>query len=545
MSFRSAYLARKYGMPPRTNAIRSERDIPVRMADDVVLMTDHYAPDTPGPNATIMMRLPYGRQGFAGLAELYAERGFHVVLQACRGTEMSGGAFEPLRAEREDGLATLNWLKQQDWFDGRLGLTGPSYLGYCQWAIADAPEVKALSTKVTSTEFRSVTFPSGAFNLGLSLGWLQTIEAIRGNGLLFLFRIMSGDIERRTRRASLTLPLREGDIAAVGRPVQFWREWFEEMVDDGPRWASMDHGGRLSAETPPNHFVSGWYDFMLDQLLRDYAKLVELGQRPYLTIGTWAHVSEELQLDAPVETLAWMRAQLLGDRSALRQKPVRFHISGSDVWHEAEIFPPCPLEHRRFNLQHDRGLAEQAPSEAPPDRYTYDPQDPTPNVGGAVFAFSGYGAVDQRALESRKDVLVYTSAPLGKPLTVIGNVEAVIYLRPSTPHADLFVRLCDVDPKGKSVNICDALVRITPGMPRAEDGTYRLVVRLHATAHCFLAGHALRVQVSSGAHPRFARNTGTSEPIGTATQLEPNDIEIMHEPGRESGITLPVYSGLV
>lgn len=541
MSFRSALLARRYGLPPRTNRVALEEGIDVTMDDGVVLKTDHYTPRAPGPHPTILMRTPYGRQGYGGLAEAYAERGFHVVMQACRGTELSGGTFEPLASERQDGLATLAWLKKQDWFDGRLGLTGPSYLGYCQWAISDAPEVKALSTKVTSAEFRSVTFPSGAFNLSLALGWLQTIEAIRGNGLLFMFRMMSGSIERRTRRAAFTVPLVEGDVVAVGRRVRFWREWFEGMVTDGPRWTDIDHRQRLSAGTPPNHFVSGWYDFMLDQLLADYRRLVEAGQRPYLTIGSWAHISKELQFDAPLETLAWMRAHLLNDRSALREKPVRFHISGANVWREADSFPPGPAEHRTYYLQDEMGLAPALPASAGPQHYIYDPADPTPSVGGALFAFSGFGPVDQAVLEARKDVLVFTSAPLETPLTVIGNAGAIIYMRLRAPHADLFVRLCDVDPRGMSINICDGLRRITPETPVGADGVYRLELSLHATAHCFRRGHRLRIQVSSGAHPRIARNSGTGDPIGTATDLEPNDVEIFHDPQRPSGITVPVY----
>ena len=162
--------ALRYRLGPKLNAVERTVGIPVEMPDGVALLTDHYAPDTPGPHPTLLMRLPYGRAGFANIAMVYAHRGFHVVLQACRGTEQSGGVFNPLLNERADGLATLAWLRQQPWFDGRLGLTGPSYLGYTQWAISDSPEVKAMAVKVTSAEFRSVVFPGGAFHLGL---WLS------------------------------------------------------------------------------------------------------------------------------------------------------------------------------------------------------------------------------------------------------------------------------------------------------------------------------------------------------------------------------------
>ena len=184
MSVGSLVLARVYSLPQRLCGATRQRDIALPMDDGVTLMTDVYSPRAPGPHPTILMRLPYGRNGFGTVAECYAERGFHVVLQACRGTEKSGGDFDPLVNERADGLATLEWIKAQPWYDGRLGLSGPSYLGYAQWAICDAlPEVAAMATKVTSAEFQSVVFPSGAFHLGLWLSWLQVIEGLRGNPL--------------------------------------------------------------------------------------------------------------------------------------------------------------------------------------------------------------------------------------------------------------------------------------------------------------------------------------------------------------------------
>jgi hypothetical protein len=129
VSLASFSLASFYGLPPRLCSARRRRDIALPMDDGVTLMTDVYSPQAKGQHPTILMRLPYGRTGFGTVAECYAERGFHVVLQACRGTEKSGGDFDPLVNERADGLATLRWIEAQDWYDGRLGLSGPSYLG--------------------------------------------------------------------------------------------------------------------------------------------------------------------------------------------------------------------------------------------------------------------------------------------------------------------------------------------------------------------------------------------------------------------------------
>jgi len=544
MSFSSFMLARLYGLPQRRYGARSTRDIEVVAPDGVVLATDHFAPKAEGPHPTILMRLPYGRKGFDTVAEVYAERGFNVVLQACRGTGGSGGEFDPLTHEREDGLATLDWIKAQPWFDGRLGTSGPSYLGYAQWAICDAlPEVSAMSTKVSSAEFRTVVFPSGAFHLQLWLSWLQTIEGISRSPGKMMRRMMTGGIERKTLEASMTLPLVEADRVAVGAKVPFWRRWFEMALEDGPFWDKLDHRHRIGPKTPPNHFISGWYDFMIDQLLRDYQATVAAGQTPHLTVGPWFHVSNELQAESMRQTLIWMRAHLLDERALLRSKPVRLHIGGLETWREYDQFPPPGPQLRLFHLHPGHALFPQpALPNKSSDRYLYDPAFPTPNLGGNIFAFSGAGPVDNHEREERADVLTYTSDPMTSDMLMIGNASFTLYARAERPFVDFFVRLCDVNRHGVSTNIADGLIRCTHATPeRRPDGTMKLVISLTANAYCFRTGHRLRVQVSSGAHPRFARNTGTGEAVGTGTTLIANRIEILRDPDHPSSISLPTY----
>lgn len=542
MSIASWLLQRAYSLPKRLCRARRTAGIQVPMRDGVVLDTVHYAPDMAGAHATILMRVPYGLRGFGTVAECYAERGFHVVLQACRGTGKSGGEFDPLINERADGLDTLTWIKAQPWFDGRLGTSGPSYLGYAQWAICDAlPRHSAMSVKVTSAEFRSVVFPGGAFHLGLWLSWLQVIEGLRDSPMLMFQRMVTGSVERRTLRASMRLPLRQADKRATGHSVPFWQRWLTDVVGNDAFWEAIDHTHRLGSRTPPNHFVSGWYDFMIDQLLRDYTTLVDAGQTPYLTIGPWTHVANELQAESVRQTLTWMRAQLLDDRSELRSKPVRIHVSGLNEWHEFEAFPPGQPDTQIWHIHPEKVLSQRPVRASEPDRYSYDPRQPTPAVGGAMFAFKGAGAVDNAALEQRSDVLTYTSEPLFAPVTIIGNVRVTLYARSSLPNADYFVRLCDVDENGVSTNICDGLIRITSAAPAVLDDIWKLNFKLHATAHCFRRDHRLRLLVASGAHPRFARNTGTDEPIGEATRLLPADMEIFHDPQHPTAIHLPVF----
>ena len=542
MSLSSRLLARAYKLPKRRSGSTRHRGLMLPMRDGIELDTEHYSPKLAGAHPTILMRLPYGMQGFGTVAEVYAERGFHVVLQSCRGTGRSGGEFDPLVHERSDGLDTLSWIKSQPWFDGRLGTSGPSYLGYAQWAICDAlPKHSAMATKVSSAEFKSVLFPGGAFHLGLWLSWLQVVEGIRYNPVDMFRRMISGGVEARTLAASMKLPLIDADKRVTGHAVPFWKRWMTDAIGNDAFWEAIDHTHRLGPRTPPNHFISGWFDFMIDQLLRDYTTLVDMGQTPHLTVGPWTHVASELQGASIRETLTWMRAHLLGDRSGLREKPVRIHISGLDQWREFDQYPPGIPDTQLWHIHPDGVLSQRPVKASEPDTYIYDPRKPTPAVGGAMFAFKGAGAVDNARLESRDDVLTYTSEPLFNPVTIIGNVRVTLYARASLPNADFFVRLCDVDEKGVSTNICDGLIRMTSAAPAVIDDIWKLNFKLHATAHCFRQDHRLRLIVASGAHPRFARNTGTDEPIGEATKLVPADIEIFHDPVHPTAIHLPVY----
>jgi putative CocE/NonD family hydrolase len=193
-------------------------------------------------------------------------------------------------------------------------------------------------------------------------------------------------------------------------------------------------------------------------------------------------------------------------------------------------------------LQAGHALAPQPPDAAPPDRYRYDPAHPTPAVGGSSLSENS-GPRDNRAVEARPDVLVYTSAVLDQDIEVIGPVRAELFVQSSLEHTDFFVRLCDVDPKGKSINISDGLVRLCPGEPtEGDDGVRQVSVELWATAHCFQQGHRVRVQVAGGSHPRYARNPGSGEPLATATTLRAADHTVYHDAAHPSAILLPVKS---
>jgi putative CocE/NonD family hydrolase len=287
--------------------------------------------------------------------------------------------------------------------------------------------------------------------------------------------------------------------------------------------------------------VGGWYDIFLPQQLDDYRALVAAGNPPRLVIGPWTHAASKGFAVQARESLEWMDRHVLGTRSVENRPPVRLFVMGTDRWRDFSAWPPEGYGSQRWHLRANAHFDPRPPDASTPDTYRYDPADPTPIAGGTLLRRSG-GRRNQASTEARADVLVYSSAVLTSDVEVIGEVSAEIYLASDLEHFDVFVRLCDVDERGRSFNVCDGLERVSPlrSRPRTEDGTWTIRVPLWATAHCFRAGHRIRVQVTSGAHPRFIRNLGTDEPLATATKMQVANQRIFHDPRRPSGIVLPV-----
>ncbi len=553
---RRRLIARLLGLPPAPYSVAVERGLPVPMRDGATLKADHYFPKAPGSFPTILLRTPYGRGSDLplplGLVPAFqhrrlAERGYHVVAQTVRGRLDSAGTFNPFFDEADDGRATLEWLREQPWFDGALGMMGPSYLGYVQWATvaADPDAVRALVPHITAAHLGSLVYPDGAFGLDLTLRWISTLAILVSKGQDSAWSIVRQlnptAMDRRLARAFNHLPLRDADIAAVGHPVSYYRDWLAHPGLADPYWRSVDQRASIARTTAPVHLIGGWYDIFLRELLADYARLRDAGRIPYLTIGPWWH-SDQRGLNAALrETIVWNEAYLKGNPSLLRRQPVRLYVMGADEWRELESWPP-PARETPYFLQGAGGLStEQPAADASPDHYRYDPADPTPSVGGPLLIRPPAGPRDNRALEARPDVLLYTTPPLTADLDIIGPVRLELYVQSSLDHTDVFGRVCDVHPDGRSVNICDGLVRLETGDGAARpDGSRRITIGLWATAHRFARGHRLRLQVSSGAHPRWSRNLGTGEPIATGTRMLPADQAVYHDRAHPSALILPV-----
>jgi hypothetical protein len=532
MNLISRLIQRQLGLdPPLTRDLLIERNLPVPMPDGTVLLADRWAPRTGGDKLPVaLMRSPYGRGALiaGGMVRPLAERGFQVILQSVRGTFGSGGAFEAMRNEREDGLATLEWLVKQPWFGDSIVLVGPSYLGYVQWAVADRlpPEVKAMIPQVTDSALTLDFLRADAYSLETPFGW-GVLVAGQERRLGMLRTLLE---EGRTRRAMSTLPLSEADVAATGRRSGYIQDILSHDADD-PYWAAINHRDRVAETTVPVSSVGGWYDILLPGQLRDFTILQDAGRTARLTVGPWTHLSMDGAMMR--EALEFGLACARGAEPPPRG-PVRLYVMGEGAWREFASWPPPGYSPQPFYLGPDGALAAERPAASAPDGFRYDPADPTPAVGGVLMSRSG-GRVDNTKLEARPDVLTYTTARLDRDVEVIGEVSAEIWIRSSLRHADVFARLCDVDPDGRSRNVCDGLVSLA-----SADELSCATVRLWPTAHRFRDGHRIRLQVSSGAFPRYARNLGTGEPLLNASTLLVADQEVYHDPRHPSAMLLPM-----
>ncbi|MCB0059397.1 MAG: CocE/NonD family hydrolase, partial [Caldilineaceae bacterium] len=276
-----------------------------------------------------------------------------------------------------------------------------------------------------------------------------------------------------------------------------------------------------------------------------YATQVGAGLEPRLTVGPWTHMETGYIPVAFREGLRWYAEHLRGEPPSPDEKPVHLYVMGANRWRHFEQWPP-PSQPLRLFL-HGNGAAKtgrlftQTPSAgAAPDSYTYNPADPTPNLGGPKLA-SDAGPVDNRPLERRADVLVFSSIPLREDVEFAGSVQLELYVKSSRPTTDFFGRLCVVDKTGRSTNICDGNFRIEPGRGEPQpDGSMRITVSLSATAYRVRAGQRLRVIVASGAHPRFARNLGILENQATAVDMLPAEQTVYHDAAHPSALVLPL-----
>jgi uncharacterized protein len=537
------------GLPGPAVELVVRRDIGVPMPDGVVLLGDHHRPaQASGPQPVVLIRSPYGRAGLAGavFGAPIARQGFQLFIQSTRGTFGSGGEFRPFVHEQADGLATVAWLREQPWCNGRIAMTGGSYLGHTQWAIAPYadPPLESVTLNVTAARMTSAFYENGAPGLRNALNWTGQIGR-QERGLLPPF-VPNPVHLAAMRRALRRVPLQAADVAVAGTPVPFWRDFVAHASPDDEFWVSANHHDADLSRLPPVSMVTGWWDLFIAEQLRDFAAIRAAGVDARLMVGPWQHGEPgELRFVAQ-QDVAWLKHHLCGEPRPAGPR-VRLYLQQADTWLDFEDWPP-PASPTTWFLRPGGDLtSDPEPADAPPASFVYDPADPTPTVGGPLLQPPGKQA-DNAAIETRPDVLTYTSDSLAVDHDVVGPISARIYVRPSLAYADVFVRMCDVDEKGVSRNVVDGIRRLSPqtvpgpGVEIGEDGVLAVDVALYPTAYRLRAGHRIRIQVTGGAFPRYARNHGTGEPFGAATTMRRCGFEIFAGAQHQARIALPLLN---
>jgi putative CocE/NonD family hydrolase len=508
----------------------------------VDLATDVFHPLELPAGPTIVMRTPYGKAGWFDHGVFWASHGYRLVLQDCRGTGESSGGFSYFM-ESEDGGATASWAVGMPWSDGRIGAAGPSYLGFTALALAASGQIEpfALSVQLMSSDRRDAFFPGGCFALESSLQWahhMMIIQAANGSAGL-----ANPTVPPIDESAFLHLPLLEADVVQSGTELPLYRERLQAATDPA-YWDGIDFGAVLRESRIPMLLTAGWYDLFRSGMWRDYEQLRGNTAAPSrIVVGPWTHIDND-PLMFNSETLSWFDSalpgakpgELAGDPS-VRPSSVKVFLPPSAGWLELPSWPPPEASPVRWQLTGDGGLGESIEGSFV-HQITYDPADPTPVVGLSPYGDSAAsGPHDNRAVEARSDVLVYTSGVLADEVTIAGPVETKLWVGADAPEADFFVRLTDVLPSGESLNVCEGIARVAFDR-EAAGSPVPISVSLGSMAFRFAAGHRLRLQVAGGAFPVFARNLGYGEPDTVAVEYRSTRQSVYLAPEFPSGLAV-------
>jgi putative CocE/NonD family hydrolase len=565
--------------------VEVEREVAVPMRDGTVLRADVYRPAADGRFPVLVERVAYelgARVGAYG--PYYAQRGYAVVGQNVRGAYASEGELVPFRDDgsglHRDGYDTVEWAAAQPWSNGKVGMLDGSYSGFTQYLAAPTrpPHLRALSPRESGGDlYRDWVFRDGANQLFFTrswtmqtcLGWLShpSASAKAVGARERLEQALSGGLDQWLEH----LPLNECP-PLKGLPLVGW--YFDHLAhpDDGPYWQSLGMATRYAEVDVPMFHVAGWFDFFLGGTLRAFQGLQahargEAARRAQrLVIGPWVHgpaaagqrqagevdFGPEAVFDLHAHRLRWYD-YWLGDlaNGVMDGPPVHAFLMGANRWLELDSWPPAGITYRSLFLHQGSGpgagalndgrLAFDGPdtSEAP-DRFTYDPRQPVPSL----IVYPRLGPKDHRPVEDR--VLTYTSDVLESDLAVVGPVTALLYASSSAPDTDWVVRLCDVWPDGRSLSVCDGILRaryrgsLTHPTLLMPDEVDQFQIDLWSTAQVFKAGHRLRLHVTSSDFPRYDRNLNTGGPFGVESHSAVAINTVFHDAMRPSHLSLPI-----
>jgi hypothetical protein len=565
---------------PKT--ILVERDLAIPMRDGIVLRADIYRLSDNNQKPVLLARTPYGKSFNENSFALFAaEQGYAVVLQDTRGRWSSEGDSYPFIHEKNDGYDTLAWICRQSWSNGKVGMFGMSYLGFAQFAAActNPPGLKTIIPNVTFTNPYQILWENGAFSLGAGLSW-----SIMAGAHMAIFREPITDAQKyplwnnfiqianrlSSRDLFYHLPLNEIPFVGKGEIAPYFSDQFSNR-ENMAYWLPMICP--LEDVMIPAFHIGGWYDLFISHTLSTYQALSSMHKQPQkLLVGPWVHGNYEGlvgDVDWGLQTWGmmvlpeeiqlrwfdyWLKAEANG---ILEEPPVRIFVMGDNLWRDEYEWPLKRTVYTPYylhsdgaaNTLHGDGLLSLNPPDIEPvDSFVYDPRNPVPTRGGGLCCWNpalAPGAFDQRSLEERPDILVYTSQPLAQDLEVTGPIVMQLWAASSAVDTDFTAKLVDVSPCGFARNVQDGILRascresgnpslLRPGEPE------KFTISLAATSNVFKAGHCLRLEISSSNFPRFDRNPNTGNIPQSIAELSPALQIICHDANHPSHLLLPV-----
>jgi uncharacterized protein len=560
------------------NDIRVENRVPIRMRDGVTLYADVYRPVGAGPHPVLVSRTPYSTERFptAYDAAVYlAQRGYVYVFQDIRGRHESDGRWEPFFDDEKDGFDTVEWAAKQPWSDGKVAMQGGSYLGQNQWRAAQAapPSLVTIFPMVSSTSlYHDWITLNGGWRLSFNFGWgpvRQESRIMQNPGP----HTVSGLRAIHYDQVQWHLPLNTMQ-QLVGRNARFYDDWLAHPDYDA-YWKPLNAEELFDKISIPVHTLGGWFDIFSQGTLRGYVGMSQKGatdkarRGSNIVIGPWGHgpsqkfgaidFGPEANVDALALQLRWYDYWLKGiDNGLASEPPVKLYVMGRNEWVYENEYPLARTEYKPFYFA-SRGAANSSRGDgrltwdkpagsSAPDRFRYDPDDPVPSLGGnnCCGTPTQTGPMDQRPIEGRRDVLVYTSDFLTEEVEATGPVKVVLYASSDAVDTDFVAKLVDVHPDGTSYNMAEGILRaryrdsLTRPAPLTPGQVYRMEIDLVGTSIAFQRGHQIRVHVTSSHFPQFDRNPNTGAAFGTTDQVRVAQQTVYHDAERPSHVLLPV-----
>jgi uncharacterized protein len=561
--------------PSQSSAIVVERNVQARMRDGVILRADIYRPRADGKFPVLLVRTPYDKTNETNFAVRAAEHGYVAIAQDVRGRFASDGEWYPFRAEIEDGYDTVEWAASLPYANGKVGMWGGSYVGATQMlaAISNPPHLAGIFPEVTASNYHDGwTYQGGAFEQWFNESWTTGLAM---NTLRRRVEASGEALDWTKVLPLMSYPVLDTPSGTGLAP--YFTAWLEHPDYDSywKQWSIEDHYANIQV---PVFSAGAWYDIFLRGTLRNYALLkteggsdaARRGQRLLVFVGGHAGGSdnrkvgavdfgEKLPIDFGGAMLRWYDWLLKGEANGSEQeKPVRIFVMGKNEWRDEDDWPPARAKETHYYL-HSGGaangltgngsLSTTEPAGEKPDQYVYDPNDPVPTIGGPLCCGAlptGIGPEDQRPAEGRGDVLIYSTPAFTKDTEITGPVSLELYAGTSAVDTDFTGKLVDVWPNGFAQNLTEGILRLRyrNSQERAElanpGETYHITLDLVATSNVFLAGHKLRLEVSSSNFPRFDRNLNTGEEQARGTHMSKATNVVYHDKGHPSALIVAV-----